>query len=478
MNRFISLYSLRYPDALVYMLQSTEYDTKQFMDWYWRVSDFRRVMYRRSLEKTKATVLLLGVISCGMIIQILVGIICVYVGQAHNTIGLTLLGAFLVLVYPVSGAYLIVLAVMLGRISIINPRDRKRVAMSREIFKNHPGITIAVAGSYGKTSMKELLTTVLGEGLHVAATPANKNVATSHAKFALTLTGEEDVLVIEYGEGKPGDIRQFAEVTYPNRAIITGLAPAHMDHYPSLEVAGKDIFSVTDYVDNGYVYVNGESEAAHDFTESTYKTYDSHQVLGWKILDIKIDFRGTSFTMTKHNQRLKLKSGLLGRHQVGPLALVAALGLELGLSTQQVEKGIKQTQPFEHRMQPRKLSGAWILDDTYNGNIEGMKAGLRLLKELPGNRKIYVTPGLVNQGQEERTVHLELGQAIAESRPERVVLMSNSVTSIIREGLAVGKYEGEIMVESDPLEFYTNLEHFIAAGDLVLMQNDWTDNYN
>ncbi len=74
--------------------------------------------------------------------------------------------------------------------------------------------------------------------------------------------------------------------------------------------------------------------------------------------------------MAKKKQKIKVRSGLLGRHLVAPLALTAALARELGLSVTQIESGLAKTAPYEHRMQPRQLQGAWIIDDTYNGSLE------------------------------------------------------------------------------------------------------------
>jgi hypothetical protein len=71
-----------------------------------------------------------------------------------------------------------------------------------------------------------------------------------------------------------------------------------------------------------------------------------------------------------------------------------------------------------------------------------------------------------------------LGEAIIDANPDIVVLMENSVRPILEEMLKSGKFRGEVRIEYDPLSFYTNIEHVIAAGDIVLMQNDWTDNYN
>ena len=129
-------------------------------------------------------------------------------------------------------------------------------------------------------------------------------------------------------------------------------------------------------------------------------------------------------------------------------------------------------------MQPYGLGGAWIIDDTYNGNLEGIRAGLELLKDLPAKRRIYVTPGLVDQGVENERVHRTIGGLIASAKPDQVVLMQNSVTSWIMSGLKEANYQGEVTIEAVPLNFYSNLKHFVASGDVVLMQNDWTDNYS
>jgi len=315
----------------------------------------------------------------------------------------------------------------------------------------------------------------LSEGKKVAATPANKNVSISHANFAKKLSGDEDVLIIEYGEGAPGDVKRFTKITKPDIGVITGLAPAHLDKYKTLQRAGTDIFSLADYLGGKNVYVNTEADEVKPFIKPGYLLFDSSKAADWSIEDIKVSLDGLSFKMKSGGDVLSIKSQLLGRHQVAPLALAAVLADKLGLDKKQIEEGTAKVPAFEHRMKPYQLSGDWIIDDTYNGNIEGMKAGLELLEELPAKRKIYITPGLVDQGAESGKIHRDLGHAITEANPDLVVLMKHSVTDDIVEGM--GEFNGQLVIEDDPLNFYTNLDKFVAAGDLVLMQNDWPDNY-
>lgn len=474
----LTMYLPSYPTVLVYMLQSTEYQVKPYLRWYGQITNFNMVMRRRKLDKTVPARLLLMSVRLGIALQIGASITLLVIANRRGTTPMYWYAAALLASYPVVWAYALVVPLVLGRLILVAPKEKILVQKSRTIFREHAGATIAVLGSYGKTSMKEILLSVLSVGKKVAATPANKNVPVSHAYFAAKLRGDEDILIIEYGEGKLGDIRRFAEVTQPDIAVITGLAPAHLDKYPSLKSAGKDLFSISQFVPPEKIYVNAESPAIKPFLKRNYRSYDSKLVLGWQIDDVSVDFDGVRFKMTKDKEVIELRSSLLGRHQVGPLAFAAALGHDLGLTKAQIQEGVTKIQPVEHRMQPRFVRGAWIIDDAYNGNIDGMKAGLKLLAELPARRRIYITPGLVDQGEETQAVHVRLGEAIAKARPDQVVLMVNSVTEHIQHGLRLGGFKGDLVLEEDPLNFYTNIEHYIAAGDVILMQNDWTDNYN
>ncbi len=96
---------------------------------------------------------------------------------------------------------------------------------------------------------------------------------------------------------------------------------------------------------------------------------------------------------------------------------------------------------------------------------------------MPAKRKWYVTPGLVEQGKDTAQIHHQAGKLIAAAQPDIVVLMKNSVTNALKAGLTEADYQGDVRVETNPLDFYTNLSQVVAAGDVVMLQNDWTDNY-
>lgn len=468
MRRWLSYYHPKMPIYLAYMLQQVEYNPGKFFKWIRRAPDLTKVMRRQKLVWTMKAYILVVIIYC------------VYAFYAFLTVSYFFLsflnGLFALLVSPVMVVLIAYMVVLAGWLYYEEPRRRKVIKQATKVFGKHRGVKIAIIGSYGKTSMKELLATVLGESKKVAATPGNKNVPVSHAAWAKKLTGKEDFLLIEYGEGAPGDIAKLAKLSQPNHSVITGLAPNHLDEYKTLDAVAKDLLSVKDFISGGKVYVNGASFAGRNLSGTS--VFSDKEVMGWKVKSVKVGYEGTRFEMQNKKKTINVHSGLLGRHQVAPLAFTAALAHDLGISIKDIEAGLEKTTPYEHRMQARQQGGAWIIDDTYNGSLEGIKAGLELLKDLPAKRRIYVTPGLVDQGKETERVHLEIGEAMAKAAPDKIVLMKNSVTEFIVQGLEKNDYKGELQIEPDPLTFYTNMEHIVAGGDLWVLQNDWTDNYS
>lgn len=349
---------------------------------------------------------------------------------------------------------------------------------SKDKLAKHQAIRIVVAGSYGKTTMKELLVSVLAKKYIVKATPGNGNTPSAHAKFIDALDGDEDVLIFELGEGKPGDVLRFAQALHPEYAIITGLAPNHLDQYKTLDALAEDILSLRQFVTQGKVFIAGDSKTLRDYLHTDDLLYEEQGGTDWHNTDIHITTTSTEFRVSVDGgAAVDITSKLLGRHQVAPLGFVAAFAMKMGVAAQDVRDAISELSPYEHRMRPHQLSGATIIDDTYNGNAEGIMAGLALLAEIEAKRKVYVTPGLVDQGEETETVHKAIAAKIAETKPDWLVLMKNSATEIIQKELERRGYDGKITIEPAPLAFYQNLDQFVKAGDVVLMQNDWTDNY-
>jgi UDP-N-acetylmuramoyl-tripeptide--D-alanyl-D-alanine ligase len=465
---YFTRYLAVYPSALLYMLQDTEYRLGRYTAWYLRTADFRTVMKRRSLELTpKVKLLRVGLWTLWLLV-VIVTATCVMIGYGAHSYIFGLVALLLIVLLPYILAFGIVIPLALGWVLIQKPRERAIIDDAKQRFADNKAIRIGIAGSFGKTTMKEILLTVLREGKNVAATPGNMNTVIGISRFSRQLTGKEDVLIIELGEEHPGDVKTLSELSRPTMGVITGINEAHLSSFRTLDRTVATVFELVEHVgDQAIVYKNGESQLVLGAVDKTDPyVYSKKGVAGWKVSKVKISIDGTNFVATRGKVVVTAHTGLLGLHTVGMCVTAIAIAHDLGLSVAQ----------FEHRMQPRFLHGAWVIDDTYNGNSQGVQAGLQLLGELDAKRRVYVTPGLVEQGDKTREVHETIGSQIA-AVADVVVLMKNSVTDFIVRGLKKAEFDGKLLIIDHPLEFYTNLDQFVATGDVVLMQNDWTDNY-
>lgn len=473
--KYLTAYLPGYGKTIVYMLQSTEYRPLDYIKWLARIKDFRTVMYRRQLDKTpKARLLLLGIYSFELAAILAIGILGYY-AYALSEWWVVSAALMIAVALPLLVAYGVILPLFIGWLLVQKPKEHRIISRAKAVFARHPAPKIAVVGSYGKTTAKEMLKTVLSESLRVAATPGNMNTMIGISRFAMKLDGKEQVLIVEMGEERPGDIRKMSRLSRPTMAIITGISEAHLSHFKTIDRTIETIFEVDDFVDSDQLFKNHTNSHIANYKKDGVP-FDGTSVDGWQIHGQQTGIEGTSFTMKRDRDTLAIRTSLIGLHIIPVAAAVAAIAKRYGLTNEQVETGFQNVLPFEHRMQPRPVHGAWVIDDTYNGNSEGVKAGLEFLKDSGAKRRVYVTPGLVEQGDQTESIHKTIGKQIAESA-DRVYLMKNSVTDFIIAGLKSKKFDGDLLIIDDPLDFYQNLELYVAAGDVVLMQNDWTDNY-
>lgn len=476
-RNWLSRYNLRYPRSLVYILQASEYNIRDYLVWYHWTHDFTRIEKRKQLEMTLKARVMLILVWLTLIFWTIA--IMWYANSTRSDVPL-IVGAIVVILSPFYLPYLIIIPLLIIKI-IQKPIEYWIINQARQKLKNHKAIKIGIAGSFGKTTMREILKTVLSEGKKVAAAPNNFNTPLGISQFVKTLKGDEDILIFELGEYYPGDVRKLCNLIQPDMGIITGINEAHLQKFKSLEKTTKTIFELADYLEvrpPKTLYVNGENEFAYKNSRPNNIIYNRQGVNAWKIENPQTSLDGTLFTLTNSNTKLELKSALLGLHQIGPLAVAADIAFNLGSSFNQIKEGISKTTPFEHRLEPKiGNDGVITLDDSYNGNPDGVKAVIEFLGSLKDHRRFYVTPGLVEMGSKTEEVHKEIGRNLARAKIEKVVLIKNSVTPYIEKGLREENYAGEVLWFDDALSAFAALPNLTVKGDVVVLQNDWPDQY-
>ena len=474
MINLFSRYHPRYVRSLVYMLQASEYHIGDYLRWVLRTNDFLHVEKRKAIVwtgKAKALYALAWI----MLLVWVVGVMA-YVGSTGSDVPLVV-GALVVVITPLFLPYAILLPLFIIRV-VQWPIESYVISRARRILGRHRGLKLAIAGSYGKTSMREILKTVLSEGRKVAAPPGSFNTPLGIAQFASTLTGDEDVLIFELGEYYPGDIRTLSELVRPQWGIITGVNEAHLEKFGTLERTADTVFELAECVDPLQLYVNVEDKIVRPRLQKGNVPYTREYVGAWQISDAKTDLSGTAFRVTNGTSIFKAHSKLLGLHMAGSLVVAVDIASRIGLTIAQIENGIAKTKPFAHRLEPRTWGdGITLLDDSYNGNPDGVAAVIEFLSGLSSHRRWYVTPGLVEMGARKEAVHHDIGTKLAAANIEKVALVRDSVTPFIEKGLKEAGYKGELAWYNDMPHALEAIRHSTVSGDVVLIQNDWPDQY-
>lgn len=475
MKKFLSRYHPRYIRSLVYMLQASEYSVRDYLHWLPRVENFRTVETRKNLVTTKKALLFLVGASVLLVISYAAALGSFFLFQSPLN---ALLSAIIVLAAPYIVAYGILIPLFLFNFFIQYPVTRFKIARAHEKLKKSKAIKIAIAGSYGKTSMREILRTVIGQGKRVQSPEGSINTPLGICNFIEGLKGDEEVLIFEFGEYYPGDITELSHLVRPDIGIITGVNEAHLEKFRRIEATTKTIFELAEYMGNKPLYVNRENENVRKAAAHFHILYDRNGVLNWKVEKRKSDLSGTSFDLVQEAVRISVVSKLLGLHHIGPLVAAADIGLRVGLSLENITQGLNTTKAYDHRLEPiYDESGVITLDDSYNGNPDGASAVIDFLASLSGHRRFYVTPGLVEMGVRKEAIHREIGRKLALAQIEKVILIRNSVTPYIESGLQENKYRGEIIWYDTAHEAFSALPVLTAKGDVVLLQNDWPDQY-
>lgn len=345
-------------------------------------------------------------------------------------------------------------------------------------------VRIGVVGSYGKTSTKFILGTILQEKRNTLVTPSSINTPMGIARVIREqLTAEHELFVAEMGERYKGDITELCDLVKPHYGIITAIGKQHLDTFGSYEVVIDTISELLHALpQNGAVFINGDnSDCRRIYNACTLENKFLYGLEGEdlfiKAVDIKVGISGSTFTLiTREGEQICCQTALLGKHNVGNITGAAAIAKYLGVPMKQISVGIEKIKPIEHRLQ--LIQGAvTVIDDSYNANPAGTKAALDVLKEFAPARRIIVTPGMVELGIEEEVLNEAFGHDIAVSTDIAILVGTDRVEPIRKGLLAAGFSECNIVQVNTLEKAVKNLPHYAIPGSVVLFANDLPDNY-
>lgn len=392
---------------------------------------------------------------------------CAAIAEVASLRAVTLLRFLPVCLVPLVMPFVLVSANFLMKAYEV-PRNRRFIRRAEKALSQSECVKVGITGSCGKTSVKYMAAAILGNYKKVLATPSSYNTPIGIARTVNERGLDCDVFFAEMGAKRTGDIAELCNLVKPTFGVVTAVYPQHLETFGSLEaiaaekgtlaqraqkcVIGKSAFEAGVRAEGALVW--GADFAAEE---------------------VNCTYEGTQFTLRLPDGSIPVKTALLGKHAAEDIALAAALCFLLGMSKEEIAKGISEIQPIPHRLQKLEGNGLYILDDSYNSNVQGAQNAVETLRLFPG-KKAVITPGLVELGALEEAENKKLGASLVGL--DAVILVGETLVLSVRAGYLEAGGEEEKLYLASTLDKATELlSQTLTAGDSVLFLNDLPDAY-
>ncbi len=372
-------------------------------------------------------------------------------------------------------------------------QKRKIISAAKEKLEKLSNLkVIAITGSFGKTSTKDILHTLLFKKYFVVKTPKSFNTPLGITQTVLELVKENtDVFICEVGAYKKGEIAKITKLIKPSIGIITAVAPQHLEKFGSLENIARAKFELAENVKSeGVILLNGNYKMLTNLCvnlEGIRTDFYGRDDDQYRISNIKTTIQGTAFTLITPKGKADIQIPLIGEHHAVNFLAASIAAIEVGLTLEEIKERAKLLLPTPHRLEIKKMGQITLIDNSYNINPKSTEGSLKLLSQFKDYRKIIITPGFVELGKEAAGANKKLGKEIATVADEVIIVGEENkadlvtgikmVTSEDRVYFANSTKEGISLAEQLAGEYIQRLAR--TDGKVtVLLEGDLPDQYN
>ena len=342
---------------------------------------------------------------------------------------------------------------------------------------------VGITGSYGKTSTKYIVNTILSQKYNTLMTPESYNTTMGVVRtINEKLTPMHQLFICEMGAKYIGDIKEICDIVNPTYGILTAIGPQHLDTFKSLDNVRKTKLELIDSLpeENGFAFVNWEDENIRNskITKKMVK-FGLSKEADYYADNIDINEKGSSFdVIIPGKEKIRIKTKLLGKLNILNIVGAVAIADKLGLSADEIKIGVKYIRPVPHRLELKQNpNGSIIIDDAYNSNNRGAKMALEVLKSFENKKRILITPGIVELGDKSIEINKELGKNAAESS-DFIILVGAKQTVPILEGIQEKNYpDSQVFIAQNLEEAIKKMNEIMDNNSVVLLENDLPDNY-
>lgn len=343
---------------------------------------------------------------------------------------------------------------------------------------------IGITGSFGKTSTKFIIGEILKKDYSVCVTPASYNTPMG---LCITINKQlrniDEFLICEMGACRIGDIQELCHIVFPDIGIITSIGPQHLETFGNLTNIIKTKFELIESLPKGGLailnydnYYIRNYRIKNDVKVLTYGI--EHENVDYYALNIKYDQFGSTFEVRfPEGERYLFKTKLLGKHNISNILAAIALGDYLKINVRKIIHTVSTLEPVKHRLELKRFPNYCLIDDSFNANYEGFNNALDILNQFKYKR-IIITPGLIELGDEQYTMNYRIGEKIARCT-DYVVLVGKKQTKPIYNALLDNQYPStSIYVTNSFEDGFKHVLNKFKSDFTVLLENDLPDQYN
>lgn len=355
---------------------------------------------------------------------------------------------------------------------------------AKRMLKEHSDlIKIGITGSYGKTSTKNVIQSVVSEQFNSLMTPASYNTP-----MGITRTIREHlkpihrVFVCEMGADKVGDITELMEFVKPSIGVVTSIGPQHLSTFGSQENITREKMQMIEMLpEDGLGILNIDNPLIRDYKPKNkvrIVTYGIENTeADYRAEDIVFDARGSRFTLVHGDERVPFETKLLGDLNILNILSAIICSRELGIDWLVIRKAVREMHQVEHRLELKKIRGLTFIDDAFNANPSGAGMALRVLAKMPG-RRFIVTPGMIELGEQQDEINRAFGRQMLGCADE-VVLVGRRQVKPIAEGVEESGFDmSHCLIVDTVKEAFDYIWKNAGPQDTILLENDLPDAFN
>lgn len=362
-------------------------------------------------------------------------------------------------------------------------KKRFMAKASKKLAANKHIEVIGITGSYGKTSSKNIIDSVLSKKYYCLSTPASYNTPLG---IAITINEHlkplHELFICEMGADKKGEISELVNFVHPKVGVVTSIGPQHLTTFKTQENIIKEKMQLVEMMpSDGLVVLNKDEKYIREFNitskakEVWYGIENEDADIVAK--DIEYSKEGSTFNVNIDGNDYQFNTRLLGLHNIYNILASIAIGLHYQISINELQQAIRQIDYIPHRLELKRQADYTIIDNAFNSNPVSSKMSLDVLSKMP-NKRICITPGMIDLGEKQDYYNEEFGRYFL-GRCDEVILVGRNQTQAIYKGLKESGYDmRKVHVVNKIFDAYKVLNRIKEPECYVLLENDLPDAFN